>query len=98
MEILDKANIISEMAGHIQDNNKYDEYFEWWTFNDIGIPLAVATTNLLCTPTQQGWGYINETYENLCKELEINPDDDYDSLEDILDDYIRLDDDEEDDG
>ena len=85
------------MTSYIMDNNLQDKYAEWYLYNDVGMPLAVAVAHGLCSPTEMGVAVIEETYSLLCEELDINPNDKYESLEDILDDFIDLSDDEDED-
>jgi hypothetical protein len=78
-----KAGIINEFTYDNVNNKEYAEFFE---YNDLGIPLAIAFYADLCILTPQGIAILNETYENLCKVLDIDPSDEYESIEDFFDD------------
>lgn len=80
MELKDKAGILVEFITAEFSNPLYEDFFN---FNDLGIPLAVAVDADLCVLTDDGKDVLNETYELLCNELGID-NKDYDSYDDML--------------
>lgn len=80
MEIKDKAEIIIQFT---QDNFDNDEYTDFFDYNDLGVPLAVAVFNDLVILTQDGIKMFNETWSDLCKLFNKDPEENYDSIDDI---------------
>ena len=64
----------------------FEDFFD---YNDLGIPLAVAVSSELCELNKRGHEVIDETYLLLLSELRlknINFDKEYKDLDDILED------------
>jgi hypothetical protein len=80
MEIKDKAEIIIQFTQDNFDDEQYDEFFD---YNDLGVPLAVAIHNGLVILTSQGIELFNETWEDLCKLFNKDPQENYESIDDI---------------
>lgn len=80
MELKDKAVIIVEFT---QDNFDSDEYDEFFDYNDLGVPLAVAIQNDLVILTSQGIELFNETWNDLCKLFNRDPNEEYFSIDDL---------------
>ena len=60
---------------------------DFFAYNDLGIPLAVAVSSELCELNKRGHEVIDETYLLLLTELNlenVNFDKEYDDLDDIL--------------
>lgn len=81
MELLDKAQIIIEFTEEFYNDEDYLEFFE---YNDLGVPMAVMFRNNLITLTQDGINLLEETWSDLCNLFEANPNEDYESLEDLI--------------
>ena len=91
-----KARIIAEFTAVYQPKGVNKEFFE---YNDLGVPIAVAMSSNAVTLTKVGAGIIEETWLQLCEvAMNGNPDGDYEVLDDILMsmDEFSLDDDDED--
>jgi len=91
-----KARIIAEFTAVYQPKGANKEFFE---YNDLGVPIAVAMSSNAVTLTKVGAGIIEETWLQLCEvAMNGNPDGDYEVLDDILMgmDEFSLDDDDED--
>lgn len=58
----------------------HQEFFE---YNDLGIPLAIAHESGLCNLTPSGVEILTETYNELLKALKT-PEGNYETLADIL--------------
>ena len=80
MEIKDKAEILVQFT---QDEFNSGEYEEFFDYNDLGIPLAIAIHNDLVTLTEQGVSLFNETWYDLCLLFNANPDLEYESIDDL---------------
>lgn len=77
-----KAEIITDFVVRNSEETKYDDFF---AYNDLGIPLSVAFNAGLCTLNNEGNNMLDETYNLLCAELEVDPEQDYEDLDDLLD-------------
>jgi hypothetical protein len=62
MEIKDKATILVEFVQANFSDPRFEEFFD---YNDLGLPLAIAVENELCTLNDKGTEVINETYERM---------------------------------
>ena len=76
-----KAEIITDF---VVRNSEDDEYSEFFAYNDLGIPLAVAFNAGLCTLNEEGNTMLNETYKLLCQEVGSDPELNYVDLDDLL--------------
>jgi hypothetical protein len=65
-----KADIIGQFSELFKDSKKYQEFFK---INDIGVPLAYLSSNGMATPTVEGEEMIQETWLELCKEFDTDP-------------------------
>lgn len=83
MEIKDKASILVEF---IQVNFTNDRFTDFFDYNDLGLPLAVAFENDLCTLNDKGIEVLNETYDLMLEEYGVDKDKDYEVLDDIIED------------
>ena len=87
MDITSKAKLIAEFTYENMNEPLAQEFFD---YNDLGVPLAIAITNNLCTITDEGIKVIEETYNNVCDEMEVPNDIDYDSIGDMHDKFREL--------
>jgi hypothetical protein len=76
-----KAEIITDFVVRNSEDEAYSEFF---AYNDLGIPLAVAYNAGLCTLNDEGDKMLSETYELLCAELGSDPNLNYVDLDDLL--------------
>lgn len=84
MEAIDKADIIMEFVQRKADVGVFDDFF---AYNDLGIPLAVAVKAGLCELNAQGNVVLDETYAMLLTELGIDDlDKEYKDLDEVLED------------
>lgn len=81
MELKDKAEIIVQFTQEFIGDENFDD---WFDYNDLGVPLAVGIVNNLIMLTQDGIKLFNETWENLCNELDQDPNGEYFSIDDLL--------------
>jgi hypothetical protein len=93
VELKTKAQIIIEFVEMKAENEEFDDFF---SYNDLGIPLAVAVYNDLCELNQRGIDVLEETYLLLLTELRVDDmNKEYEDLDEILEDSPLVDDDEE---
>lgn len=95
MDIETKCNIIEEFMrnfGMMPETYENENYVNFRIYNDLGVPLAQAFAYDLIILQEEGKNLVNETWNSFCEMLEVDPEDDYESLEDIIPDV----DDEED--
>jgi hypothetical protein len=64
----------------------HDDFF---TYNDLGIPLAISVNANLCTLNDEGVKIIDDTFVQLCKEMDIDPDKDYKDYDDMIDEAAK---------
>ena len=83
MEIKDKAILLVEFIQANFTNPKFNEFFD---YNDLGLPLAVAFENDLCTLNDRGTEVLNETYDLMLDEYGADKDKTYETLDDIIED------------
>jgi hypothetical protein len=75
-----KAGILSELWLGYKNDQNFEDFF---SYNDLGLPLAYAISNGIVTATDMSNRFINETFTLLLASLEIE-DEGYDSLDDIF--------------
>lgn len=81
MELNEKAYILTDFTIEFSNDESYQEFFD---YNDLGIPIAVALANDLVILTQAGEDLLNETWRYLCELFSKNHEDYFESLDDIL--------------
>lgn len=86
MDIEDKCFLIEEFVreySKYEHSNKSEEFLEFLSYNDLGIPLAQAYVYDLIILTDEGEGLIQETWLNLCEMIGTDPDGEYESIYDM---------------
>ena len=64
----------------------YDEFFE---YNDLGIPLAIAINAEIAIINEAGIKVIDETFTNLCLTMEIDPNKEYKNFDEMLEEPTK---------
>jgi hypothetical protein len=75
-----KAEILVQFTQDYFNSGEYDEFFD---YNDLGIPLSIAITQDMVILTDAGEQLLNETWNELCLLFNANPDDEYESIDDL---------------
>jgi hypothetical protein len=75
-----KAEILVQFT---QDEFNSGEYEEFFDYNDLGIPLAIAINNDLVILTDAGEQLLDETWKDLCLLFEADPNGEYESIDDL---------------
>jgi hypothetical protein len=81
MDNLEKANIICEFVEANFNDDLYDDFF---VYNDLGVPMAVALKGSLINLTDEGQRVFNETWSDLCEIFGADPNAEYSDLEDLI--------------
>lgn len=64
-----------------------DAFADFIAYNDIGLPLAYSISAGLAKAEPQGELYVNETWDLLIEALGADAEAEYDSLDDLLEQY-----------
>jgi acyl carrier protein len=83
-----KAEIIVEFT---QENFHDEDFSEFFDYNDLGVPLAIAITQDMVDLTDSGLEIFEETWSDLCEIYDANPEESYEQLADLSgDDYEMI--------
>jgi hypothetical protein len=82
MDLDSKIEIIVEFIHRYFGDKRFKSFFD---YNNIGIPLSLAVDQNLCSLNSGGIKIIEETYNSLCFELNIDNNISFDSIEDFFD-------------
>ena len=77
-----KAQIVVEFIQDYKDDEEYEEFFE---YNDLGIPLAIAITQDMAYLTDSGSNVFEETWARLCDLFDADVSDSYESIDELMD-------------
>ena len=75
-----KAEILVQFTQDYFNSGEYEEFFD---YNDLGIPLSIAITQDMVILTDSGEQLLEETWKELCLLFDANPDDEYESIDDL---------------
>jgi hypothetical protein len=76
-----KAEILVQFTQDYFNSGEYEEFFD---YNDLGIPLSIAITQDMVILTNEGEQLLEETWKELCLLFEANPDEEYESIDDLI--------------
>jgi hypothetical protein len=76
-----KVAILADLWINYRDDENFEDFI---SYNDLGLPLGYIVNTELATPTDQGMLYINETFDLLCAALELDLEKDYESLQQMF--------------
>jgi hypothetical protein len=77
-----KCEILSDIWFGYRDEQEFQDFIE---YNDLGLPLAYAIHGEIVQATELAKQYIQETFDLLSEALGVNPDEDWQSLDEMLD-------------
>jgi len=80
-EYTTKTEILADLWMNYRED---EEFLDFIAYNDLGLPLAYAVTNRIVKSTPVADELIIETWNLLLSALEIESDEGYDSLDDLL--------------
>ena len=75
-----KAEILVQFTQDEFNSGDYEEFFD---YNDLGVPLAIAINNDLVILTDAGEQLLDETWKDLCLLFEADPNGEYESIDDL---------------
>jgi hypothetical protein len=82
VELKTKAQILVEFINRYSDEEAFEEFF---VYNDLGLPLAVAVFNDLCQLNDKGIIALDETFTMLLHELGVlESNTEFENLDEIL--------------
>jgi len=76
-----KVAILADLWINYRDDEQFQDFI---SYNDLGLPLGYLINTELATATDQGVMYITETFDLLCAALELDLDRNYDSLSEMF--------------
>jgi hypothetical protein len=93
LDTREKAEIIFEFINDYRDDEAFEDFF---SYNDLGVPLAVMIVNDLVILNEGGISVIDETWESLCESLnDADVEYDYESLNELIEKAVPFEDQEE---
>jgi hypothetical protein len=76
-----KCAILSDLWLNYKDNEELEDFVE---YNDLGLPLAYLIHTDLVAVTETGMPYVDETFNLLCTALGLDSDEEYTSLNELM--------------
>ena len=73
--------ILSDLWLNYKDHEELEDFVE---YNDLGLPLAYLIHTDLARATDDGIPYVEETFNLLCASLDLDPEAEYISLNEML--------------
>jgi hypothetical protein len=80
-----RCELLAELWLDYRDD---EDFLDFIAYNDLGLPLAYATTNSLTKLTDNGEAMINETWDLLLAGLGIEEDIGYETLDKLFE-YVE---------
>ena len=76
-----KYAILSDLWTNYKDDKEMADFF---AYNDLGLPLAFMIEQKIVESTPVAQVYVEETFELLCESLGLDTDDEFESIEEML--------------
>ena len=76
-----KHKILANLWTNYKDDQDMNDFFE---FNDLGLPLAFMIEQKIVKSTPVAQVYVEETFELLVDSLGLDPDDEFESIDEML--------------
>jgi hypothetical protein len=76
-----QCEILSQLWMDYRHDEDFEDFIE---YNDLGLPLAHFIHEDIVKPTPQAELYVGETFNLFIAALEADPEEDYETLEDLL--------------
>jgi hypothetical protein len=93
LDTREKAEIIFEFINDYRGDEAFEDFF---SYNDLGVPLAVMIVNDLVILNNGGVEVLDETWESLCENLNFaDIEYDYESLNELIEKAVPFEDQEE---
>ena len=92
LDTREKAEIIFEFINDYRGDEAFEDFF---SYNDLGVPMAVMIVNDLVILNEGGVQVLDETWESLCENLnDADPEYDYESLDELIEKAVPFEDEE----
>jgi hypothetical protein len=75
-----QAEILATLYSDFQDEEDWEDFI---SYNDLGLPLAFLFNRGLCEPTEEGISQIKETWKLFLSELQIE-DQGFEDIYDVI--------------
>lgn len=82
----DKLGILADLWINYKSDDEFADFVE---YNDIGLPLAYCIHTELAQPGEQAEMFIDETFNLLCGALGIDPDKEYETLNQMFEESLN---------
>jgi hypothetical protein len=90
LDTREKAEIIFEFINDYRSDEAFEDFF---SYNDLGVPMAVMIVNDLVILNEGGLEVIDETWESLCGHLNnADAEYDYESLNELIEKSVPFED------
>jgi hypothetical protein len=90
LDTREKAEIIFEFINDYRSDEAFEDFF---SYNDLGVPLAVMIVNDLVILNEGGVQVLDETWESLCENLnDADVEYDYESLNELIEKAVPFED------
>jgi hypothetical protein len=76
-----KADILADFYIEYKGSEQFADFF---SYNDLGLPIAYALSNGIVNSTKVAEGFINETFDLLLEVLSVSEDTGFETLDDIM--------------
>ena len=76
-----KIGVLADLYLNYRDEDQFKEFAD---YNDIGLPIAHLVHTGLVTMNKEGEIYIEETYDLLISAMGVDPEGNYETIEDML--------------
>ena len=76
-----KHKILADLWTNYKEDHEYADFF---AFNDLGLPLAFMIEQKIVKSTPVAQVYVEETFELLVDSLGLDPDDEFESIDEML--------------
>jgi hypothetical protein len=80
-ELNNKIAVLADLYLNYRDEEQFKEFAD---YNDIGLPIAHLVHAGLVTMNKEGEIYIEETYDLLISAMGVDPEGNYETIEDML--------------
>jgi hypothetical protein len=80
-KFMNRCHILADFYVEYKGDEKFQEFF---SYSDLGLPLAYAISSGIVQKTEIAKGFVNEAFQLLLEILGIEEEESYETLEDIL--------------
>lgn len=81
IDFSNKCEILSELWMNYRKDENFEDFIE---YNDMGLPLAYFIHTKMVEPAEEAKGFVEETYNLFIAALNIDPDNEYTTLNDLF--------------